>query len=218
MDHSKTETNQSFYDRISHAYDLIADANEHTAREMGERALAVEDGETVLELGFGTGNSLLHLAEAVGEDGQVYGIDISPGMKTVAEEKVDNAGFSQRVSLVIGDGCDLPFENDTFDAVYTSFTLELFALEKIPEVLAEIRRVLKPEGRFGVVCMAKVPEGEAESALEKMYVWMHRHFPHFVDCQPIDAASNLREAGFEITLETGMKIWTMPVAVLVGEC
>ena len=41
-------TNQSFYDRISHAYDLISDAGEHKARETGEQALGIQAGEHVL--------------------------------------------------------------------------------------------------------------------------------------------------------------------------
>ena len=45
-DHS--ETNESFYDRISHAYDLISDSNEHKARGAGEEALAICEGERVL--------------------------------------------------------------------------------------------------------------------------------------------------------------------------
>ena len=45
-------TNQSFYDRISHAYDLISDAGEHKARETGEQTLDVQAGERVLEIGY----------------------------------------------------------------------------------------------------------------------------------------------------------------------
>ena len=77
-------TNQSFYDRISHAYDLISDAGEHKARETGELALDIQAGEHVLEIGYGTGNSMIHLAEAVGDSGTVAGIDVSTGMQQVA--------------------------------------------------------------------------------------------------------------------------------------
>lgn len=77
-------TNQSFYDRISHAYDLISDAGEHRARETGEQALDVQAGERVLEIGYGTGNTMIHLAEAVGGSGTVAGIDVSTGMQEVA--------------------------------------------------------------------------------------------------------------------------------------
>ncbi len=216
MQDSQQTTNQSFYDRISHAYDMIADSNEHKARETGEVALAIRPGERVLEIGFGTGNSLLHLAQAVGPTGQVCGIDVSPGMLSVAQGKLDTSGLSDRVKLVVGDARTLPFEADSFDAAFTSFTLELFPLSDIPTVLQEVRRVLRPGGRLGVVSMATVRDGQKASALEKTYIWMHQHFPHIVDCQPIDAAQFLREAGFEVRHEQEMEIWTMPVRAVVG--
>ncbi|MEZ6106104.1 MAG: hypothetical protein R3B96_08335 [Pirellulaceae bacterium] len=48
---------QQFYDRISQVYDFIADGGEHRAREIGLRRLAIQPGESVLEIGYGTGHS-----------------------------------------------------------------------------------------------------------------------------------------------------------------
>jgi len=216
MSTSDEKLTKSFYDRISHSYDLLADSNEHVAREKGLAALAIAAGENVLEIGYGTGHSLVSLAEAVGETGSVYGVDISDGMKKVSEKRVTEAGVADRVNLSVAITPPLPFDDQTFDVVSMSFTLELFPLETIPTVLQEIRRVLKPGGRLGVVSMALPKEGDKDSFLEKTYKWMHQHFPHIVDCQPIDAAGFLKDAGFTITAENSMDIWTMPVAVLVG--
>ncbi len=52
--------------------------------------------------------------------------------------------------------------------------------------------------------------------MEKTYVWMHRHFPHIVDCQPIEVESLLREAGLDVLSKKDMEIWTMPVAAIVA--
>jgi demethylmenaquinone methyltransferase/2-methoxy-6-polyprenyl-1,4-benzoquinol methylase len=101
--------------------------------------------------------------------------------------------------------------------VYTSFTLELFPAADIPVVLAEARRVLKPGGRVGVVSMATVRPGHPTSALERTYVWMHRHFPHLVDCRPIDTEGVVAAAGFRVTAVEDLEIWTMPVRVVVGQ-
>ena len=65
----------AFYDLISSAYDQIADSSEHVAREKGQDGLAVQPGESVLEIGFGPGRALVYFAEAVGESGQVAGVD-----------------------------------------------------------------------------------------------------------------------------------------------
>lgn len=216
MSKPTSATNQSFYDRISHAYDLISDAGERKAREKGEQALDVQAGERVLEIGYGTGNTMLHLAAAVGESGTVAGIDVSTGMQEVATRKLDANGFADRVQLSVGDARKLSYEDNSFDAVFASFTLELFPLEDIPAVLAEVARVLKPGGRLGVVSMATVLEGEKSSSLEKTYVWMHQHFPHIVDCQPIDVVRFVEEAGLAIEQKVEMAIWTMPVRCVVA--
>jgi len=208
--------NRTFYDRISGVYDFIADASEHKARAAGEELLGVQNGEHVLELGFGTGSSLLHLAHCVGAEGKAEGLDISPGMLEVAGKKLERAGVAARVFLRLGDGRELPYESETFDAVFASFTLELFELDDIPRVLAEIHRVLHSRGRFAVVSMASMAAGQHPSLIENTYVWMHRHFPHIVDCQPINAARFLEEAGFEIVKRVDLEIWSMPVAVLLG--
>ncbi len=210
-------TNKHFYDRISEYYDSIANANEHRARELGEQMLGLQPGAQVLEIGFGTGNSILNLVQQVGESGKVCGIDVSQGMYDVAQAKVDQAGLTNRVELRIGDAIQLDWPDKSFDAVFLSFTLELFSKTDMDLVLQECKRVLRPGGRLGVVGMATVRAGEHESALEKTYVWMHRHFPHIVDCRPIDFDSVLSANGFTIENEKRIEIWTMPVAAVVAK-
>lgn len=204
---------KSFYDRISRAYDLIAEASEHEAREKGLAALAVSAGETVLEIGYGTGHSLVALAAAVGERGAVYGVDVSEGMREVAAKRVADSGLQERVrGLDLGDARQLPYDDASFDAVTMSFTLEIFD-DDIPRVLAEIRRVLRPRGRLGVVALERK---EPSTPLVDFYRWFHRHFPHVVDCQPIPVSALVEAAGFRVTERLGLSIWTLPVAVVVA--
>ncbi|MEZ6062122.1 MAG: methyltransferase domain-containing protein [Planctomycetaceae bacterium] len=211
-----TNLTQQFYDRISHAYDLIADGGEREARERGLEWLNVQPGESVLEIGYGTGHSLVQLANLAGPNGQVTGIDISPGMRDVARKRVSEAGVAGQVELLVGAVPPLPMKDDSFDVVTMSFTLELFPLDTIPAVLAECRRVLKPGGRLGVVSMASVKSGDEESLLERTYVWMHTHFPHIVDCQPIPVEQMIAEAGFALNKQERISLFTMPVAVVVA--
>ena len=105
----KTNPAEQFYDRISHAYDLIADGGEHVARERGLELLAAKPGESVLEIGFGTGHSLVALAEAVGDTGSVSGVDISSGMRDVAKKRLAKDGHDQHVRLVVQETPPLPF-------------------------------------------------------------------------------------------------------------
>lgn len=210
-------TNKDFYDHISGMYDALADSSEHAARELGEQLLNLQPGEQVLEIGFGTGNSLLHLAQAVSPNGKVVGIDVSEGMQRVAQKKVDDAGLTAVVDLEVDNAVSLSQADDSFDAAYMSFTLELFSEEDTTAVLREIKRILRPGGRLAVVSMAIVQEGEHESVLEKTYKWMHRHFPHIVDCRPIDPAQLLQHAGLELVEQKRIEIWTMPVAAVLAK-
>jgi demethylmenaquinone methyltransferase/2-methoxy-6-polyprenyl-1,4-benzoquinol methylase len=204
---------KSFYDRISRAYDLIADSSEHTARERGLALLSAAPGEKVLVVGFGTGHSAAALGKSVGTGGRVVGIDISEGMLEVARKRVDDEGVAAQVELALGDARNLTFKDGSFDAAFMSFTLELFDEREIPQVLAEIRRVLVPGGRLAVVSMALEKD---QNLMTEIYVWMHRHFPHFVDCQPIAAAEHLARAGFVVEQSERMAIWSLPVAIVVA--
>jgi ubiquinone/menaquinone biosynthesis C-methylase UbiE len=203
---------RTFYDRISTAYDLIADAGERTCRNQGLIALNASPRERVLEVGFGTGHALASLSSAVGSTGQVCGVDISSGMLAVARRTVVGSGAG-RVSFALDDARSLCFRDAVFDAAFMSFTLELFESADIPVVLAEIRRVLRPAGRVVVVAMA---EAERPTTITDVYQWLHRHFPHFVDCRPINVIEVLERAAFRTTRTDMMSIWGLPVASVVA--
>lgn len=113
------------------------------------------------------------MAKKVGRTGKAYGIDISPGMLEITKKRLDRAGLVERVELCCGDAIKLPYEDNKFDAVFMSFTLELFDAPEIPKVLDEIKRVLKPNGRLSVVSMSKE---NGESKLLKLYEWFHEKF------------------------------------------
>jgi ubiquinone/menaquinone biosynthesis C-methylase UbiE len=210
------EAARRFYDRISSVYDTLSDSSEAACRERELQLLAPAAGERALELGFGTGHGLLGLARSVGGAGRVVGVDVSDGMAREARRRLEAAGLADRVELHVAAAPPLPFPDRSFDIASLSFTLELFPEATLPAVLAELQRVLRPAGRLGVVAMATPLDGEAESPLSHTYRWLHRHFPHIVDCQPIDVERFLEEAGFELRARERMSIWTLPVAIVVG--
>ena len=213
VDHEAT---RAFYDRISVVYDAIADAAEHRCRERGLELLGIRSGERVLEIGYGTGHGLLALVRSTGPTGLVAGIDISEGMRRIAEKRLGASGLLDRVEMRTGAAPPLPWDDAAFDAAFMSFTLELFPLETIPELLLELRRVLRPGGRVGLVAMSDHPGGEHDNTATIAYKWLHRHFPHIADCQPIGAERFLKRAGFEIRSAETMTIFTLPVAILLG--
>lgn len=190
---------RAHYDRLSRWYDLLEGRWEETPRRTGLEALAVAEGERVLEIGVGTGHGLEALARRVGEGGRVYGFDLSSKMLEKSRRRLERAGLAGRVELAEGDAARLPFPDGFFDALFMSFTLELFDTPELPGVLAECRRVLRSGGRMGVVALSK----EALAALaDRLYEWLHEHFPSWLDCRPIYPREALEQAGFEI-LSTG---------------
>lgn len=99
---SKEEA-QAAYDRLSRWYDLLANWGEARLRDLGLEMLDAQDGENILETGFGTGHGLVALARSVGRSGQVAGIDLSPGMVRMARARLAAAGLDGRASLRQGD-------------------------------------------------------------------------------------------------------------------
>ncbi len=208
---SKEEAREA-YDRLSRWYDLLAEGSEKEFREQGLALLEVQVGERALEVGSGTGHALAALARDVGEAGRVYGLDISPGMHARARERLREAGVRERVTLLLGDGARLPFEDESLDALFMSFTLELFDTPQIPNVLAECRRVLRPSGRLCVVSLARREGG----LVVELYEWVHRTLPKYVDCRPIHPVRALEDAGFEVGEVERGSTWGLPVDVVLA--
>lgn len=211
---SKDEAEKA-YNKMSGTYDLFAGTFEAKYTNMALKNLNIKEGESVLEIGFGTGQSIKQMANLVGETGKIYGIDISSGMLKVAEKRLKKADLLNRVELKCGDAVTLPYQVDKFDAVFMSFTLELFDTPEIPVVLNEIKRVLKPGGRFGIVSMSK---GNKPSRIVRLYEWTHRKFPKYTDCRPIYAEQSIRDVFFEIQYKEIKKLFGLPVEIVIGVC
>ena len=219
MDHQVAHTRGSrqeakaSYDRLSRWYDLLAERSESKLRRVGLEMLAAQQGEAILEIGFGTGRALVALAQSVGDSGKVYGVDISEGMCAIARARLGEAGLSARVELHCADATQLAFEASSFDALFVSFALELFDTSEIPLVLSECRRVLRDGGRICVVAMSR--RGKPTLAT-RLYAWAHDAFPNYVDCRPIFLTKTLEEAGLRVTDVVEMSTWGLPVDIALA--
>jgi ubiquinone/menaquinone biosynthesis C-methylase UbiE len=211
MSQGKTHlTTRQNYDRLSRWYDSFS-AGEQRLTKTGLDLLDVQPGEKILEIGFGTGHALIHLGRAVGETGRVSGIDLSPGMHAISRWRVKKSKMETRISVQLGDAIQLPFHDYQFQAVFMSFTLELFETSEIPVVLAECRRVLMPEGRLGIVSLAK-----NDSRAVHIYEWFHFRLPEVIDCRPIFVRPTLEYSGFEITRAVTGRMWGLPVEAVLA--
>ena len=201
------------YDRLSRWYDMLAASSEWRYTQVGLQMLAAKQGEHVLEIGFGTGNALLALAKDVGRTGSVTGIDISEGMLRVAQQKLRDAALEEQVRLDCGDGASLPYGAGEFNAVFMSFTLELFDTPEIPIVLQGCFRVLKPKGRLVVVAMVKK---NRDNLAVKLYEWAHGMLPNYVDCRPILLRKALEDSGFRLQQISERVMWGLPLEIVMA--
>jgi ubiquinone/menaquinone biosynthesis C-methylase UbiE len=110
--------------------------------------LGLGDGERVLDVACGPGNFSREFARAVGPDGLVVGIDASRTMLERGAEENRAAGVENLV-LIRGDATELPFRDESFDAVCCFAALHLFADPFA--ALDEMRRALAPGGRIALM-------------------------------------------------------------------
>jgi ubiquinone/menaquinone biosynthesis C-methylase UbiE len=114
--------------------------NDPRMAKLRKELLADVDGE-VLEIGFGTGLNLPHYPEHVR---RITTIDPNPGMNRIAQRRIARSGIEVDQRVLSGEA--LPFEDETFDSVVSTWTL--CSIPDVERALAEVYRVLKPGGRF----------------------------------------------------------------------
>jgi demethylmenaquinone methyltransferase/2-methoxy-6-polyprenyl-1,4-benzoquinol methylase len=156
---------RTMFDRIAPVYDamnhLMTAGLDRRWRRVAAEAV-VRPGDRVLDACCGTGDFALADARA---GGRVTGLDFSEQMLERARAK------SSAVEWVQGDALALPFEDGSFDAATVGFGVR--NLESLERGLAELRRVLRPGGRLGVLEITR-PRG----ALAPFYrLWFERGVP-----------------------------------------
>ncbi|HEY9897943.1 MAG TPA: bifunctional demethylmenaquinone methyltransferase/2-methoxy-6-polyprenyl-1,4-benzoquinol methylase UbiE [Pantanalinema sp.] len=145
---------RGMFDRIAGNYDRVnrlMTGGRDAAWKRTVLALAgATRGGSYLDLCTGTGDIAFLLAEAAGAEGSVKALDFSPGMLEVARARPWDGPV---IDWLQGDACALPFEDASFDAVTVGYGLR--NVQQLDLALSEIRRVLKPAGRFVTLDLGK---------------------------------------------------------------
>ena len=152
METPKEKKVHAVFENISNNYDhmnSVISFQQHIKwRKKTMKAMNVQKGSSALDVCCGTGDWSIALAEAVGPNGKVIGLDFSKNMLSIGEEKITYQGL-ENVELIHGNAMELPFQDNTFDYVTIGF-----GLRNVPDydqVLREMYRVVKPGGL--VVCL-----------------------------------------------------------------
>lgn len=147
---------------------LLSLGGERTYREKTLELAGLKAGESVLDVGCGTGTLAIAAKRHVGSAGQVYGVDASPEMITRARKKAKKAAADVAFENAFVE--NLPFPDATFDVVLSTTMLHHLPDKARRRCLREVARVLKPAGRFLAVDFGG-PVSERRSWVAKF----HRH-------------------------------------------
>jgi SAM-dependent methyltransferase len=145
-------------------YPAVAEyIDEVPPRDLLDR-VAVRPGEDVLDVATGTGNVALRAADA---GANVVGLDLTPELFATAWQRQDEWGVA--VDWVEGDAEELPFDDESFDAVLSVFGVQFAPRHQV--VARELARVTRPGGRIGLVNWT--PEGQ----IGELFKIMGRYMP-----------------------------------------
>ena len=120
-------------------------------KHVREKVFQIKPG-TILDVATGTGDLAIELSKI--PKAHIIAVDISQGMLSVGEKKVKELNLSDRITMQVADSENLPFADESFDAVTVSFGIRNF--ENLEKGLTEIKRVLRPKGRL-VILETSVP-------------------------------------------------------------
>jgi ubiquinone/menaquinone biosynthesis C-methylase UbiE len=172
-------------------YDLLAylftRGREPQLRERMMHLARLAAGDSVLDVGCGTGTLAIAAKKRVGSAGAVFGIDASPAMVARATRKSARAGIDVTFANAVVEA--LPFPDAHFDAVLSTLMLHHLPRQVRRQCAAEIRRVLKPRGRLLVIDFGR------PQARHGILAHFHRH--GHVDFA--DVRAMLTDAAFVVT-------------------
>jgi len=153
---SKKEQIAKMFDTISNEYDglnrVISFGIDIKWRKKVVKIVANKNPESVLDIATGTGDLAINLTQTNAK--KIIGLDISEGMLEVGRKKINAKKLNDTIDMVVGDSENLPFDDNSFDAITVAFGVRNF--EHLEVGLSEILRVLKPNGVF-VVLETSVP-------------------------------------------------------------
>ncbi|MFZ5639679.1 MAG: class I SAM-dependent methyltransferase [Bacillota bacterium] len=135
-------------------------------RELVMLALA-DGGSRILDLGAGTGFITLEAAKRIGDTGEIVAVDIVDSFIDILRKKAEAMGVAQRIRTVISVADNLPLPDAYFDAVVSCSLFH--EIDNLAGVFAEVRRVLKPGGKFVFSDFRRLPDPVKTEQIEAWY-------------------------------------------------
>jgi len=206
---------EEMFDNIAHRYDflnhLMSLGIDKLWRKSAVRILKQHHPKTVLDIATGTADFAIEDYKAQPE--KIVGIDIAEQMLVIGREKIKARGLSEKITLQKGDSENLPFADNSFDAITVGFGVRNF--ENLAKGLKEMHRVLKPGG---IAIVLEFSKPRVFPVKQVFYAYFHyvcpligrwfskdsrayTYLPESVDSFPEgnNFLTKLKEAGFQNT-------------------
>lgn len=199
------------YDRVAMVYPASTFFFHSRAHRCALAAAGVRDGARVLEVATGSGEMFRRLVRA-NRTGETIGVDLSPNMAIRTQRRIRREFPGSRTLCQAVDARFMPFRDETFDAVFCCYLLELLGAEDILRALSEIRRVLRDQGTVALVCI-----GQETPVFNRLYKFAGALAPAFWGRQVEHHVPSLIEAaGLRIVCDHLVKQSGYPSRVLVA--
>ena len=161
------------FDNIAHNYDFLNHSlsfgMDYYWRRKSIKQLT-NNPKTILDVATGTADFAISACRM--KDVKITGIDISEGMINVGKEKIKKKGLENRIDLQIADSENLPFSDNSFDAITAGFGVRNF--ENLEKGLSEMYRVLSPNGMVAIL----EPSKPKAFPLKHIYnIYFHKVLP-----------------------------------------
>jgi len=211
-----TDKLERIYARVAGRYDLqhafLTAGSDNRGRAILVKN-AVRAGDAVLDCGAGTGTTGIMAAKQVGPTGRVALFDLSEEMLAVAREKVARSKLECQVESRSGDMTDLPFDDDTFDVVLSTYSL--CPVYDPARGALEMYRVTRPGGKIGVAHSTE-PGGRMTRALANWVEGIAWRFPGLsMGCRAVQVLPALEGAGGRVLVQRRIGIPLWPFLVLI---
>jgi len=199
------------YDRLSAVYPLSTMFFHSRAHRCALGASGLRDGMKVLEVATGSGEMFRRLVRA-NASGMTVGLDLSPNMAARTQRTARRKFPQARTHCQAVDARHMPFRNESFDAIFCCYLLELLSAEDIVRTLAEFQRILRYRGHLTMVLI-----GQNTAMFNSIYKVLGKVAPAFWGRQVEEKVPQLIEnVSFEILHDQVVRQTFYPSRVLVA--
>lgn len=173
---SKKEQVATMFNNIAPRYDflnqLLSMGIHKGWRKRSIQLLKDKKPKTILDIATGTGDFAIEAMKLNPE--KVIGVDISEGMLKLGVEKINKLGLQNKIELKLGDSENLPFSDNSFDAITVGFGVRNF--ENLEKGISDIYRVLNPKGMLVVLEFSK----PSKFPIKQLYKFYFKYITPFV--------------------------------------